>query len=76
MCWLFLAVHSLSLVAARSGHCLVAVHRFLVVVDSLAADHGLSGECVGFSSCGVRAQQLMFTGLVVLGRVGSSRTRD
>ena len=56
LCWLFLAVHSLSLVVARSGYSLVAVHRLLIVVDSLVADHGLLGVCVGFSACSMRAQ--------------------
>ena len=31
----------LSLVAARGGYSLVAVHRFLIVVSSLVAEHGL-----------------------------------
>ena len=39
-------MHSLSLVVARSGYSLVAVHRLLIVVDSLVADHGLLGVCV------------------------------
>ena len=33
-------------------------------------------RCMGFSSCGVQAQQLWCTGLVALWHVGSSQTRD
>ena len=40
--YLFLAVlHRLSLVAASWGYSLVAVHGFLIIVASLAVEHGL-----------------------------------
>ena len=41
LCWVFLAVHGLSLVAARWGLLFVAVHGLLIVVASLVA-HRLS----------------------------------
>ena len=67
------------------GLLFVAVHRLLIAVASLVAEHGL--QCVGFSSCAMwaqqlwlmgsraQAQQLWHTGLVVPRHVGSSRTR-
>ena len=40
--WVFIAVCGLSLVAVQGGGLLfVAVHRLLIVVASLAAEHGL-----------------------------------
>ena len=49
--WVFIALHGPSPVAA-SGDCfLVVVHRFLIVVVSLAVEHRLQA-CVGFSSFG------------------------
>ena len=40
LCWVFIAAQGLSLVTASGGSSLVAVHRFLIVVASLAAEHG------------------------------------
>ena len=48
LCWLFLAEHGLSLVAASGGYSLVLMCRFLIVVASLG--------CMGFSSCSVQAK--------------------
>ena len=39
LCWVFIAAQGLSLVTASGGSSLVAVHRFLIVVASLAAEH-------------------------------------
>ena len=39
--WVFVAVRGLSLVAVRGGYSFVAVHRLLIAVASLVAEHGL-----------------------------------
>ena len=39
LCWVFVAAHGLSLVAASGGF--VAVHGLLIVVASLVVEHGL-----------------------------------
>ena len=60
--WVFVAVHRLSLVAASGGHS-PAVHRFLTVVASLIAQHGLQGILhspqqlwpAGLSRCSLRS---------------------
>ena len=41
LCWVFVAVHGLSLVAESRGYSLVAVHRLLIAVTSVAAEHRL-----------------------------------
>ena len=41
LCWVFVAAWAFSLVAANRGYSLGAVHRCLVVVASLVAEHGL-----------------------------------
>ena len=38
LCWVFIAVHRLSLVAASGGYSLVA-HGILIAMASLAAEH-------------------------------------
>ena len=43
LCWVFVSMHRLSLVAASRGYTLGAVHRLLIVGASLAAEHGLWG---------------------------------
>ena len=40
-CWVFVAVHGLSLVEASEGYSLAAVCRPRVVVASLVAEHSL-----------------------------------
>ena len=40
LCWVFVAVHGLSLVAARGGYS-VAVRGLLIAVASLVAEHRL-----------------------------------
>ena len=40
LCWVFIAARGLSLVAVSRGYS-VAVHRFLIAVASLAAQHRL-----------------------------------
>ena len=40
-CWVVIAAWAFSLVAANRGYSLGAVHRCLVVVASLVAEHGL-----------------------------------
>ena len=44
--WGFFAVFRLSLVAASRGHSLVTVHRLLIAVASIVAEHGLWGTWV------------------------------
>ena len=44
LCWVFVVLSGLSLVAASGGYCLVTVRGFLTAVASLAAEHGLQGE--------------------------------
>ena len=41
LCWVFVAAHGLSLVAASMGYSLVVVHGFLTEVASLVEEHGL-----------------------------------
>ena len=41
LCQVFVALQGLSLVAASRGHPLVAIHGFLIVMASLAAEHRL-----------------------------------
>ena len=68
LCWVFVAVRGLSLVAFSSCHeqglLFVAVRGLLTAVASLVAEHGLQSAQAsvdvarGLSSCGVRAQLL------------------
>ena len=83
--WVFVAAHGLSLVAASGGHsslqCVDFSLRWLLLLQSTGS------RCTGFSSCGMRAQQLWHAGsraqaqwlwhmsLVAPWHVGSSRTR-
>ena len=72
LCWVLVAVHGLSLVAASGGYSLL---------------RSTGSRRAGFSSCGTwaqqlwlagsraQAQQLWLTGLVAPRHVGSSRTR-
>ena len=48
--WVFVAMCGLSLVVASGGYSLDAVHRLLIAMASLVAEHGLGG--MGFSNCG------------------------
>ena len=41
LCWVFVAVHRLSLVAASRSYSLVMVHRLLIAVASFVVEHGL-----------------------------------
>ena len=43
LCWIFVAVHRLSLVSATTGYSLIAVHRLLIVLASLTEGHRLYG---------------------------------
>ena len=86
LCWVFIAVRGLSLVAASGGYsslrCTGFSLRWLLLLWSTGSRR------MGFSSCSMRAQQLWLTGsraqaqqlwrtgLVALRHVGSSRTRD
>ena len=79
-------MHGLSLVAVSGGYSLLLCAGFSLRWLLLLWSTG--SRCVGFSSCGMRAQQLWLagsrvqaqqlwcTGLVALWHVGSSRTRD
>ena len=73
LCWVFVAVCGLSLVAASGGYssfwCTGFSLQWLLLSQSTDSRH------TGFSSCGARAQQLWLTGLVAPRHVGSSRTR-
>ena len=62
LCWVFVAVHGLSLVSQSWGYSLVAVHRPHIALVSLFVEHGLWGAWV----------------TVVMARrcVESSRSRD
>ena len=86
LCWVFVAVHGLSLVAVSGGYSLLRCVGFslqwLLLLQSMGSRH------TGFSSCGTRAQQLWLAGsraqaqqlwhigLVAPWHVGSSWTRD
>ena len=71
---IFLAARGLSLVVASEGYSLLRCVGFslwwLLLLRTTGSRHA------GFSSCGWRAQQLWFVGLVALQHVGSSQTRD
>ena len=66
MCWVFIAAHRLSLVSASWGYPLVKVHRLLIAVPSLAAEHGL--QACRLSSRSTRA--LLIHGMWNLPRPG------
>ena len=51
LCWVFVASHRLSLVAASRVYYLIVVHRLLIAVASLLARAWALGH-VGFSGCG------------------------
>ena len=60
LCWVFVAAHGLSLVAASGGYCFVAVRRLLIVVASRCRAWALGVRAsvvvaCGLSSCGSRA---------------------
>ena len=74
---------------SEQGLLFVVVHRLLIAVASLVAEHGLQAcglqqlqhavsvlVACGLSSCGSQAQQLWHTGLFAPRHVGSSRIRD
>ena len=67
-------MHGLSLVAASGGYsslqCVGFSLRCLLLLWNIGSRHA------GFSSCGMRAQELWLTGLVAPWHVGSSQTRD
>ena len=73
LCWVFVAVCGLSLVAVSGGYsslqCMGFSLRWLHLLRSMGSRHA------GFSSCDTWAQQLWRTGLVAPWHVGSSRTR-
>ena len=85
LCWVFIAAPRLSLVVVSGGYSSLQRKGFslwwLLLLQSMGSRH------VGFSSCGMQAQQLQLTGsraqaqqlwhtgLVALWHVGSSRTR-
>ena len=43
LCWVFIAVHRLSLAAVNAGYSLVVVFGLLIAVASLVAEHRLQG---------------------------------
>ena len=61
LCWVFVAVLKLSLVAASRGYSPDVVLRLLIVVASLVAEGGPWSaqvlECADFSSCHTWAQE-------------------
>ena len=73
LCWVFVAVRGLSLVAVCGASsrlwCTGFSLQWLLLLQSTGS------RCAGFSSCGTRAQQLWLTGLVAPWHVGSSQTR-
>ena len=72
--WVFVAVRGLSLVAASGGYSSLQFTGFSLQWLLLLQSTG--SRCMGFSSCGSRAQQLWHTGLAALRHVGSSWARD
>ena len=86
LCWVFIAVHELSLVAASQGYSSLRCAGFSF--QWLLQLRSTDSRSASFSSCGTRAQQLWLTGsraqaqqlqrtgLVAPWHVGSSRTRD
>ena len=61
LCWVFVAVCRLSVVAASRGHSLVVVHRLPIAVASLVVEHGLQSawasviSVLRLGSCGAQA---------------------
>ena len=53
LCWVFVAVHRLSLVEESRGYSLVAVHGILIVVALLCRAYVL--RCMEFSICNMLA---------------------
>ena len=86
LCWVFVAACGFSLVAASGGYSSLWCAGFSLQWFLLLRSTGC--RCMGFSSCGMRAQSLWLTGsraqaqylchmsLVAPWHVGSSRTRD
>ena len=79
LCWVFITLHELSLVAASKGFSLVAVRRLLIVVASLLG--GTGSRVYGFQQLQLagsraQAQQLWCPSLVAVWHVRSSWTRD
>ena len=72
--WVFVAPRRLSLVAASGGYSLLQCAGLSLQWPLMLLSTG--SRHVGFSSCGMRAQQLWLTGLVAPRHVGSSRARD
>ena len=56
LCWVFVSVHGLSLVAASGGHSSSRCAGLFTIVASLVAEHRLQTHRL--SSCGLRAQLL------------------
>ena len=86
--WVFVAVRKLFSSCGERGLRFIVVHRLLIAVASLVAEHdfsccrawppGARASVVvarGLSSCGLQAQQFWRTGLVAPRHVGSSWTR-
>ena len=73
LCWVFLAACRLSLVAASGGYSSLLCAGFSL--QCLLLLQSMGSRCVGFSSCGMWAQQSWHTGLVAPWHVGSSQTR-
>ena len=73
LCWVFVAAHGLSLVAASRGYSLLRCAgfslRWLLLLQSTGS------RPAGFSSCSTQAQLLWHTGLADPRHVGSSQTR-
>ena len=73
LCWVFIAVHGLSLVVVSGAYsslwCSGFSLQWLLLLQSTDSRH------VGFSSCGTQAQYLWHMGLVAPWHVGSSQTR-
>ena len=86
LCWVFVAVCGLSLVAVSGGHsslgCAGFSLRWLLLLWSMGSGHAGFSSCgTRLSSCGLRAPERRLSscgarGLVAPWHVRSSRTRD
>ena len=50
LCWVFIAVHVFSLVAAKGGYSRVAERKLLTAVASLVAEHGFQGMVFSYGT--------------------------
>ena len=81
LCWVFVAVHWLSLVVASGGYSLVEMQELLIVVASFVEQCTLKGTWASVVACGLRSWGSQPPGVISCGTwglvtYGISQTRD